>query len=414
MKKIFIVLFFKIYGFFTGRLIATFYKSVRSSNDKLELIPGGRISSYLLTHGFSEEIKANPLTGKAELTAKLAEVDLAKVKSYIYTGGSYGEPFKFPYSKKRELLRTATFRYFNEIAGYRLGDPYLLIAAKPRPYWSQFLRNEYRFVPRNLTPAKIAEVVNLICKKNIPVIIGFSSVIADLAAYIAKHKIRHHVRAIIFTSEPVDAHKAAFIRSIFNSSVTDRYSNEEVGLIAQQRTYGGVYYTNRYNILVEILDENLEPVKAGETGRVVVTDLSADLVPVVRYDTGDLAVADTYKDGQLLSMKCIAGRVAERIYTPQGEPVAPLSFGPLIHKPMTESGCYNQFQFAQTGTGSYELRVKNGETIPADVQQRIVGNLRQVLGFKAHISVKSVTDISPLKSGKRPIYVNESLNFKRN
>lgn len=412
MKKQFIILGFKLYGFLRGSQINSCYQSIREYNNKLSLIEKDQVSKYLLSHGYMADLKSAPITGKQELTSKLAGIDPSKIKSYIYTGGSYGEPFKLPYSKEREMVRTATFRYFNEIAGYQLGDPYLLIAAKPRPYWSQFLRNEYRFVPRQLTPEKIAEVIELICKKKIPVIIGFSSVIADLAVYLAKHQLKTSVRAIIFTSEPVDETKAKFIREVFNCSVTDRYSNEEVGLIAQQRTYGGVYYTNRYNILVEILDENLNPVKVGEMGRVVVTDLRADLIPLVRYDTGDLAVAHEYQDGQLLSLKCVAGRVAERIYTPEGQPVAPLAFGPLIHKPMTTAECYNQFQFAQTGVGSYELRIKDGDTLPEGVLQVILSNLGQVLGNTATVTVKSVADIPPLKSGKRPIYVNEWSNLK--
>ena len=412
MKKLLIMLFFKLYGFLRGGQIHVFYRSVRNANDRMESIDKSKIAAYLSSHGYPPDIEDVPLMGKEEITSKLPGIDKMKIKSYIYTGGSYGEPFKLPYSSEREMVRTSTFRYFNEIAGYQLGDPYLLIAAKPRPYWSQFLRNEYRFVPRNLTQEKIAEVVDLICKKKIPVIIGFSSVIADLAAYIAKHKIKTSARAIIFTSEPVDETKGAFIRQVFDCSVTDRYSNEEVGLIAQQRTYGGVYYTNRYNVLVEILDEMGKPVKAGEMGRVVLTDLKADLVPVIRYDTGDLAVAHGYKDGQLISLRSIAGRLAERIYTAEGEPVAPLAFGPLIHKPMTESNCYHQFQFAQTSKLNYELRIKDGGLLPVEVSERILHNLNQILGSGAIVTLKFVEDIPPLKSGKRPIYVNEWSNVK--
>lgn len=411
MRKIFIVLAFRIYGLFETR-INRFYKEITDCNDNFKIIPLIKVSKYLLHHKLPANINELPLTDKATITAKVSTINPAIISSYIYTGGSYGDPFKLPYSKKREMIRTASFRYFNEIAGYRLGDPYLLIAAKPRPFWSQFLRNEYRFLPRNLNQNKIASVVKLICREKIPVIIGFSSVIADLAAYIDKYKIKHHVRAIIFTSEPVDETKAEFIKKVFNCEVTDRYSNEEVGLIAQQRTFGGVYYTNRYNVLVEILDDQLKPVKTGEMGHVVVTDLEADLVPVVRYDTGDLAVACEYKDGQLISMKSIAGRTAERIFGPDGQPIASLALGPLIHKPMTEANYYNQFQFAQIGQRNYELRLKNGDILPGNVLQQIIDNLHLIFGTDAKINVRFVTDIPPLKSGKRPIYVNEWLNIK--
>ncbi|WP_207536130.1 hypothetical protein [Desertivirga arenae] len=408
IRRIISKLLFHAYAGVVGTSINDHLKKIRDAHTYASLIKKEDIQIYLSKWGYNyNEWNSLPLMTKKDISGRLPGVNPSSIHSYAYTGGSYGEPFKLPYSKERAGIRTASFAYFNEIAGYSLGDPFLLIAAKEKPKWWQFLRNEYRFVPKDLSEQQIAETVKLLCDQQIKVIIGFPSVVYELAAYIAENKIDHPVNAIIFTSEPTDETKRKFIKRAFGCRVTDRYSNEEVGLIAQQREFGGVYYTNRYNVLVEILGDDNLPVAAGEAGKVVVTDLKADLVPIVRYDTGDIAVAHEYKEGQLMSLSAISGRTTEMIYNAEGNSIAALSLGPLIHKPLTERNFYNQFQFAQVGEKHYELRVKSGTQIPVQILDEIKGNLLKVLGVKAIVDILMVEDIKPQKSGKRPIYKNE-------
>ncbi|WAC40198.1 hypothetical protein [Pedobacter sp. SL55] len=286
----------------------------------------------------------------------------------------------------------------------------MLIAAKQKPKWWQFLRNEYRFVPTNLTQSNIEKAVNLLVKKKIQVLIGFPSVVFELASYIKNHKVKHQIKTVVFTSEPIEEIKKNYIKNALNANVIDRYSNEEVGLIAQQKAFGGVYFTNRHNVVVEILDDNLQPVQQGQVGKVVVTDLAADIVPIVRYDTGDLAIAHEYKDGQLIAISSISGRVTEQLFTAEGSPIAPLALGPLIHMPLSKAGYYPQFQFAQIAPAKYQLRIRKGTTLPKNVLVEIELNLKTALGNQANIEVMFVDDIKPQPSGKRPIYKNEMQN----
>ena len=51
---------------------------------------------------------------------------------------------------------------------------------------------------------------------------------------------------------------------------------------------------------VEILNENDEPCKPGEIGRIVVTNLHRKLMPTIRYEVGDL--------GRWVDIECECGR----------------------------------------------------------------------------------------------------------
>lgn len=410
IKKLIAKSVFSLYDKLGGGKIQANYDVIKAKHEANKKIEADNINKYLLENGCKGTLEDQPLMSKADISKRMATANMDKLHSFAYTGGSYGEPFKIPYSKKRAIVRTASFKYFNEAAGYQLGDPFMLIAAKQKPKWWQFLRNEYRFVPTNLTQSNIEKAVNLLVKKKIQVLIGFPSVVFELASYIKNHKVKHQIKTVVFTSEPIEEIKKNYIKNALNANVIDRYSNEEVGLIAQQKEFGGVYFTNRHNVVVEILDDNLQPVQQGQVGKVVVTDLAADIVPIVRYDTGDLAIAHEYKDGQLIAISSISGRVTEQLFTATGSPIAPLALGPLIHMPLSKAGYYPQFQFAQIAPAKYQLRIRKSTTLPKNVLVEIELNLKTALGNEANIEVMFVDDIKPQPSGKRPIYKNEMQN----
>lgn len=70
---------------------------------------------------------------------------------------------------------------------------------------------------------------------------------------------------------------------IFGVPVVDEYSSEEIGFMATE-CCEGQYHVVEDGVFFETVDCD-----AGGTGRVVVTDLNNILMPLIRYDHGDLA-----------------------------------------------------------------------------------------------------------------------------
>ena len=71
----------------------------------------------------------------------------------------------------------------------------------------------------------------------------------------------------------------------------DTYSSQEVGVIAIECPQGDGYHAMSEGLVVEVLRDDGEPCAAGETGHVVVTDLTNFATPLIRYDLADLAEA---------------------------------------------------------------------------------------------------------------------------
>ena len=333
--------------------------------------------------------------------------------AWAYTGGSSGDPIRVPYSIRRSLIRTATVRVCNEQAGYRVGDPYLFIRAKKRRGLVSMIRNETVFLPNRVTRTRLDAVVKRIHEGKLVSLIGYPSIIHALAQRwreVSQGEEDRGIKSCVSTSEPLVSEVAAFIEDTWECTVADRYSNEEVGIIAQQLRRTDPFVVNPFGLVVEIVNlATGAQVPEGSEGSVVVTDLKNDLIPVIRYDTGDRAVAGAYADGRLRRLTRVVGRRADLLFTTDGEPVAPLSLGPAIYKPLSRAPGRWQYQFAQLTRATYELRLKGeGGSLPVALQDSIRRDLVSLLGADAQVRVTLTSNIDARKSGKRPIFVNES------
>jgi len=403
---------FLMYDFLNAGNINSFYKLAKEANRENHQIGQKQVSAYLKYWGMDEQLTRNPLMSKSDIKEWASKINIKRVKSWAYTGGSYGEPLRVPYSSKRVLVRTATFKYFGEKAGYSLGDSIAIIRAKSRSSFIQFLRNEVVIKPFDVSDENLEKIIELLINKKVVMLSGYPTVMYDLALFLKSHPYyKTHLRIdnLLSVSEMLASEKRAVVKHEFGCNFIDRYSNEEVGLIAQQENYNGEYHLNKFGIVTEVLDANtLEPSKTGELGKVVVTDLNNDLIPVVRYDTGDLAIAGEYIGNQLQTLQRIEGRTAEKIMNTIGVPISSLALGPTIYKPLAQGGYLVQFQLAQTALATYELRIKLAkQPISNSVLEKIEINLREKLGREAKIIIKLVDEIKAQPSGKRPMYKNE-------
>ncbi len=136
--------------------------------------------------------------------------------------------------------------------------------------------------------------------------------------------------------------------------VFDCYSAEEVGYIALQCPDGPGYHTMAESLIVEIIGDDGQPCAAGETGRVIVTDLHNFAMPMIRYDTGDFAEAgEPCRCGRgLPTMNRIRGRWRGMLTLPDGSRHWPLTgvYG------FREIAPVRQYQMIQHAPDRIELR----------------------------------------------------------
>jgi phenylacetate-CoA ligase len=97
-------------------------------------------------------------------------------------------------------------------------------------------------------------------------------------------------RVVFVQGEVCDARTRASIARSFGVEPVELYGLTEVGYVAWQCERREALHVNADAYVVEVLEDGV-PIAPGRVGRVVVTDLRGRTMPLLRYDTGDLALA---------------------------------------------------------------------------------------------------------------------------
>ncbi len=121
---------------------------------------------------------------------------------------------------------------------------------------------------------------------------------------------RIHPKALISTGIELLPRVREFLQSYFGCPVIDEYSMTETGPIAYSCSQDAGYHILPPDILVEILDEQGNPVQEGESGEITITGGRNRYLPLIRYRTGDW--------GRLVTKKCTCGDPMPRIVDLKG------------------------------------------------------------------------------------------------
>ncbi|MSR14332.1 MAG: hypothetical protein EXR86_07150 [Gammaproteobacteria bacterium] len=151
----------------------------------------------------------------------------------------------------------------------------------------------------------------------------------------------------------------ARIEEAFGVTIAQGYGLNEIGLVAV-RCGAGRYHVHVEHCWVEIVDDEGQPCAAGETGQLLVTGFRNAAMPLIRYDSGDLAIAETgpCPCGRTLpGFGAIIGRYRRYAYLPDN---SMRYFRAILHAltdmPVTLCKPLRHFQLHQFRDHSFELR----------------------------------------------------------
>ena len=357
-----------------------------------------------------------PIITKADI-----KNDYESFKSHIYKGevthsmstsGSTGTPFIIQQDSNKRKRTIAELIYFNNIPGQQLGERYMYIKAflETKSYLDRVKQNVIPIDILNIHSQKLEEIRSKLIKdKSIKSILAYASTYEQLAKYLYElgdTPEMFNLRCIFSSSAVLLPETKEMLTKTIGCPIIDRYSNQENGVLAQTRDTNSDFYINRANYYIELLKLNSNEVAAkGELGRIVVTDLYNFAMPMIRYDTGDLAISDDDNRYDLRTIRNIQGRRVDIIYDTKGNMLTPHTWG--IH--MRKYKELKQWQFIQEDKNKYKLKVNGGEGIYT--KEDFDKTLRKILGNDANIDIQYVNEIPVLASGK---FKNTVSNYKSN
>ncbi len=109
-----------------------------------------------------------------------------------------------------------------------------------------------------------------------------------LSAYIKSNNIKHNIETVILNGDTASQSMRKQISENLDCEVFLHYGMTEIGFggAAECRYHDGLHL-RMLDIAVEIVDENLQKVEDGIDGEIVITTLTRQAIPLIRYRTGD-------------------------------------------------------------------------------------------------------------------------------
>ncbi len=109
-----------------------------------------------------------------------------------------------------------------------------------------------------------------------------------LSAYMKSKNIKHEINAVILNGDTASQSMRKQIGDNFACEVFHHYGMTEIGFggAVECSLHHGLH-VRMLDIALEIVDENLQKVEDGTEGEIVITTLTRNAMPLIRYRTGD-------------------------------------------------------------------------------------------------------------------------------
>jgi phenylacetate-CoA ligase len=333
----------------------------------------------------------------------------------VSTSGSTGVPFfLFQDQGKRNRNHADVIYFFNEgnfSVGNRLYELEVWRGHNVKGKLKAWIQNAVQFDISRLTDDRVKTFLELLKsdKQSKKTMLGFASAYEMIAQYLEKNEIYLNdlgLTSAIANSEYLNHYTKTTLGKHLNTTVLSRYSSEEVGIIAQQTIDSpNTFVINNGSYYVELLHLDTDtPVKQGELGRIVVTDLFNYAMPIIRYDTGDIAKLGVSKNGAM-QLEEIEGRKMDLIYDSQGNIISSFVIYTKFYKYYK---LLKQYQFLQHGEKDYEIKLNLQDAV-FEFENDLITDVKSDFGIDANITISYVDEIPALASGKRKKVIN---NFK--
>ncbi|WP_158848836.1 CoF synthetase [Algibacter sp. L1A34] len=371
-------------------------------------------SDYYSSYKNFKSLKDFPVVNKLIIKDnfnKMTFYDEDKAFIPVKTSGSTGAPFKIYQTKRKKIRNTADTLYFAKLAGFTLGEKLLYLRLWAAYYKKSkiisWFQNTEQLDVSDLNDIYTKTLLDRLQKdKSVKGWIGYPSgfdVICNYLDRVNAKPLECNIKSIIAIAEGLSPEIKSKMEYYFKAPTVSRYSNVENGIIAQQMPDDDCFRINWGSYIVEILDlEKDIPVKDGEIGRIIVTDLYNLATPMIRYDTGDIGAFEnnTNTPNSIPKLKSIQGRKMDALYKTNGDMLNPFT----MHAYVYDFPEIKQLQFIQHEEKKYEIKVNTDVKFVNEAA--LTDKFRNDIGKDALIEISYVNEIPSLKSGKRKISIN--------
>lgn len=240
-------------------------------------------------------------------------------------------------------------------------------------------------------------------------LVSYPSILEVFAAHCKRRGARFDsLRAIIASAETLWPHQRALIEEAFGTVVFNRYGCREVGDIAHQCNAHGGMHVNADFLHIEIVDDDGNPCKPGETGNVLVTCLENYGMPLIRYAIGDRAswaIQPACTCGRGLPLlDAVEGRSLDVVRTRSGLLIGGTYWTILLR---SRPG-FAQFQVVQGSLDGVTIRFVPDDRFDETVLEYYAARIKERCGQEFEVAFRQEQKIEYTSAGKRRLVVSHA------
>jgi phenylacetate-CoA ligase len=266
------------------------------------------------------------------------------------------------------------------------------------PFWRYNLFNRQTlFSVHHMTPANLVHYVAEIHRTRATYVWGYPSslnLVARSMLESGRAVAPGKFNAIFTSSESLLAFQRDAIAEAFGAPVLDRYGTSEFSVSMTECATGNLHVDMEYCIVeVEVEEET----KEYERGGLIVTGLSNDATPFLRYRIGDVgtrlkAACSCGRPGDVF--RDVDGRNEDYVVTPDGRLV-----GRLDHI-FKEQSAILEAQILQDTPRAIVVKIVPAPGYSHSDEENLIREIRLRLGNEIHIDIHPVAKIPRERNGK--------------
>jgi phenylacetate-CoA ligase len=345
-----------------------------------------------------EQLRVLPILKKQEVLEHRDEFycfELMKDSLSLQTSGTTGQPFKVYISKAQWAMEQAVIWRHWGWANYHFRDRMAVVRSySPEPgqplYRLDRLRNWMYFSPYHLSENNILDYLRVMQKWKPKFLRGYPSSLHLLAQVALDHGIElPSLKGALTASETLQNHHREALRQAFSIEVFDHYGQAEItAMMHECEQHKGLHIDSEYGY-VELI-----PTDEANVHKLVATNLHNKVMPLIRYETGDLVVHDGSScscQRTLPLVQSVRGRQDEMLFHAKGYPLPTVQFYTYFAK---QQEVY-RFQLIQWSRDKVECRLQlRPHASETRVARGVSENLSERFGMAVVINMTSKFETS--------------------
>ncbi|MEW6052144.1 MAG: AMP-binding protein [Candidatus Zixiibacteriota bacterium] len=357
-----------------------------------------------------------PLLTKDEIrkhSARMASTEKRRI-SHRHTSGSTGMPLDFVKDHDSLAYMNAIMHDCYSWHGIEIGDRQCRIWGLPRElkrqisiYTRDFLLNRIRLSSFDVSDQSSTAFYHKVRRFRPKFMYGVPSYMTELALRLRRlgfNPADLRLHAIVATGEILYPEQKQLMKEAYACPIVNEYGTTECGIIAFACPSDQMHVMS-HNIYLEVVDPATgREVGPGETGEVVITDLTSYAMPFVRYHLGDIVERKESPCPcglHLPMLGHIEGRLEDMLTTPEGKKVA----GGMFYYTLTKG--IRKFKVYQRAIDRLEVYLEKGPDFDQIDLNAIREKWKVYLGPRMNVTFQIVEEIPADKSGKFRYFVSE-------